>query len=105
MILLQAAGGFDPIILVIYGALFVVIYFFFIRPQTKKAKEQKNYIEQVQKGDKVVTTGGIHGKVVRVDDNAFFIEVDNNVKLKIEKSAVSMELSKPLNNEPAKTEK
>jgi preprotein translocase subunit YajC len=103
MVLLQASGGFDPIILIIYGALFVVIYFFFIRPQTKKAKELKNYIAQIQKGDRVVTTGGIHGKVVRIDDNAFFIEVDNNVKLKIEKSAISMELSKPL-NEPSKKE-
>lgn len=106
MQLLQAGGaGFDPIILVIYGGLFIVIYFFFIRPQTKKAKEQKSYIEQIQKGDKVVTTGGIHGKIVRIDDNAFWVEVDNNVKLKLEKSAISMELSKPLNQSTAPAEK
>jgi preprotein translocase subunit YajC len=97
MVLLQSSGGFDPIILLIYGALFAVIYFFFIRPQTKRAKEQKQYIEQLQKGDKIVTTGGIHGKIARIDDTTFLIEVDNNVKLKVEKSAISMELSKPLN--------
>ncbi|MDW8273886.1 MAG: preprotein translocase subunit YajC [Chitinophagales bacterium] len=94
MVLLQSSGGFDPIIILIYGALFAVIYFFFIRPQTKKAKEQQAFIEKIEKGDKIVTTGGIHGKVARIEYDAFFIEVDSNVKLKIEKSAVSMELSR-----------
>lgn len=98
MLLLQAGGGgFDTTIILIYGALFAVIYFFFIRPQTKKAKAQKNFIEQVEKGDNVITTGGIHGKIVRVDENAFVLEIDSNVKIKIEKSAVSMELSQGLN--------
>lgn len=98
--LLQASGsGFDPIILLIYGALFAVIYFFFIRPQTQKAKEQKSYIEQLEKGAKVVTTGGIHGRILKVEDTTFLVEIDSNTKIKIEKSGISMELSKPLNEE------
>ncbi len=94
--LLQSSGGFDPIILVIYGALFAVIYFFFIRPQTKKAKEQKAYIEQLEKGAKVITTGGIHGRILKVEDTFFLVEIDNNVKIKIDKSGISMELSKAI---------
>ena len=71
-------------------ALFVVFYFFMIRPQTKKAKDQKNFIGEIKKGDKVVTIGGIHGKVARVDDDTFLVDVDNNTKLRIEKSVISM---------------
>lgn len=86
----------DPIIIVFYGALLVVIWLFFIRPQSKKAKEQANFGNSIQKGDKVVTTGGIHGKVARLEENGgpIFVEVDNNVKLKMERSAISMELTK-----------
>jgi preprotein translocase subunit YajC len=84
----------DPIIIVFYGALLVVIWFFFIRPQTKKAKEQANFINQIEKGDKVITTGGIHGKILKIEDNgSVLVEVDNNVKLRMERSAISMELT------------
>lgn len=75
----------------------VVFYFFMIRPQTKRMKEQKNFINEVKKGDRVVTTGGIHGKISEVGENYFFIEVDNNVRIKIDKSAISMEASKVAN--------
>lgn len=71
----------------------VVFYFFIIRPQTKKAKDLKKFREAVNKGDKIVTIGGIHGKIVEVRDTAFIIEVEGGNKLKIEKSAVSMEFS------------
>jgi preprotein translocase subunit YajC len=85
----------DPIIIVFYGALLVVIWFFFIRPQTKKAKEQAAFVVQIEKGAKVVTTGGIHGKITKVDENGtVLLEVDNNVRIKIEKSGISMEMTK-----------
>lgn len=85
----------DPIIIVIYGALLLVIWLFFIRPQSKKAKEQANFITQINKGDKVVTSGGIHGKVIKADEgSSVLLEIDNNVKIRIEKSAISMELTK-----------
>lgn len=84
----------DPIIIVFYGALLVVVWFFFIRPQSKKAKEQAAFINELEKGKKVVTSGGIHGKIVRVDDKIVVLEVDDNVKMKFEKSAISLELTK-----------
>jgi preprotein translocase subunit YajC len=89
-------GGIDPFYIIMYGALLFVLWFFMIRPQSKKAKEQAEFSNSIQKGEKVVTTGGIHGKIVRADDNetSLLLEVDNNVKIRIEKSAVSMELTK-----------
>lgn len=85
----------DPIIIVFYGALLVVIWLFFIRPQTKKAKEQASFVTQIEKGARVVTTGGIHGKIIKVEENgSVLLEIDNNVKIRIEKSGISMEMSK-----------
>lgn len=85
----------DPIIIVIYGALLVVIWFFFIRPQSKKAKEQAGFAVGLEKGDKVVTSGGIHGRIVKVEENgSVLLEVDTNVKIRIEKTGISMELTK-----------
>jgi preprotein translocase subunit YajC len=85
----QGGGGigqFIPLILII-----VVFYFFMIRPQMKKAKDQKKFRENIKKGDKVVTIGGIHAKIAEVNDTTFIIEVEGGNKLKIEKSAVSMD--------------
>ena len=107
-ILLQAGGpASNPLpTLLLFGALFIVFYFFMIRPQTKKAKDQKNYINEIKKGDKVVTIGGIHGKVVKVDDDTLLVEVDTNTKLRIEKSVISMDFTKAANaRSGANTEK
>ncbi len=79
---------FIPLVLII-----VVFYFFMIRPQLKKTKEQKKFRENIAKGDKIVTIGGIHGKIVDVQETTFIIEVEGGHKLKIEKSAVSMDSS------------
>ena len=81
-------GQFIPLILII-----VVFYFFMIRPQLKKSKQQKKFRETIGKGDKVVTIGGIHGKITEVQDKTFIIEVEGGNKLKIEKAAVSMDSS------------
>jgi preprotein translocase subunit YajC len=80
--------GFIPIILII-----VVFYFFMIRPQLKKAKDQKKFRENIKMGDKVVTIGGIHATISSVQDTTFIITVEGGVKLKIEKNAVSMDSS------------
>ena len=70
--------------------MFVVIYFFMIRPQMKKAKDQKKYIEALKKGDQILTIGGIYGKIVEVKDDATLImEVEDGTKMKISKNAVS----------------
>ncbi|MCX7744986.1 MAG: preprotein translocase subunit YajC [Flavobacteriales bacterium] len=79
--------------------IFVVFYFFMIRPQTKKAKEQKKYRESLTKGDKVVTIGGIHGKIVDMDDSTFILEMIDKSRIKVEKSAISMESSMALAKE------
>ncbi|MEY3679366.1 MAG: hypothetical protein RI924_1507 [Bacteroidota bacterium] len=95
-ILLQAAGGslmqFLPMILII-----VVFYFFMIRPQMKKAKDHKKFIEELKKGDKVITSAGIHGKIVDLNETTFLIEVEGGTKIRFDKSAVSLDASKALN--------
>lgn len=73
--------------------IFVVMYFFMIRPQSKKAKEQKEFRDTLEKGRKVVTIGGIHGKIVDLGDTTCTIEVEGQNKLKIEKSAISQEFT------------
>ena len=78
-------GAFLPLILII-----VVFYFFMIRPQMKKTKELKKFRESIKKGDKVVTIGGIHGRIVEEQETTYTIEVEGQTRLRIEKSAVAM---------------
>jgi preprotein translocase subunit YajC len=77
--------------------------FFMIYPQQKKMKAQKKFRESIDKGFKVVTIGGIHGKIVEINDNYFIIETEGT-RIRIDKTAVSMEASQSLNT-PAKEEK
>ena len=86
-----ASGGMGNIIFI--ALICVVFYFFMIRPQMKKAKDQKKYMEGIKKGDKIVTIGGIHGKIAEVSDTTFIIEVEGGNRLKIQKNAVSMDAS------------
>jgi len=69
--------------------IFVVFYFFIIRPQKKREKARQAMIEAVRKNDRITTAGGIHGTVLRVDDTSVLVEVDHNVKLRIEKNALA----------------
>lgn len=75
--------AFLPLILV-----FVVFYFFMIRPQMKKQKEMNNYRNSLKRGDKVITTGGIYGRIYEVKDTYVTIEVGGDVKLKVDKNAI-----------------
>jgi preprotein translocase subunit YajC len=93
-ILLQAQGSGAMSQLVMILLIIVVFYFFMIRPQMKKAKQEKLFKEGLVKGDKVVTIGGVHGKIIEVNETTFMIEVDTNVKLRVEKTAVSAEATK-----------
>jgi len=79
--------------------ILVVIYFFMIRPQSKRAKEQRAFKDKIGKGDKIITIGGVHGKIIEVLEKDFIIDVGGGVKLTIQKEAVSMEASKNLNTE------
>ena len=102
-VLLQAAGGGLGIQqLVVFGLIAIVFYFFMIRPQVKKQKDQKKYVNELKKGDKVVTTAGIHGRIIDLNETTFFVEVDNG-KIRFDKSAISLEASKALNAPPVVT--
>jgi preprotein translocase subunit YajC len=77
-------GGFIPLILI-----FAVFYFLLIRPQQKKEKERKQMINELKKGDNVITTGGMYGTVVNIRPNTVDLKIDDNVKVQVSKSAVS----------------
>jgi preprotein translocase subunit YajC len=98
----QSAGNpimqFLPLILI-----FVVFYFFMIYPQIKKNKAQKKFRETIGKGDKVITIGGVHAKILEATEHTFLIESEGT-KLRIDRTAVSMEASQAL-NAPAKETK
>ena len=74
--------------------IFVVFYFLLIRPQQKRAKEQKAMIEAVQKGDEVVTAGGMVGKVVKLDDNYITLQVGGSIEIAFQRNAVTSLLPK-----------
>ena len=74
----------------------IVFYFFMIRPQMNKAKEQKKFVEALKKGDKVVTTAGIHGRIVDINDTTVVLEVEGSSKIRFDKSAISLDASKAL---------
>ncbi len=91
----KGGGGFQFIFL---GLMILVFWMFMIRPQAKKAKLQKNFLQNLQKGDKVVTIAGIHGTVNKVnEDGTMQLEINPGSYLKIEKSAVSMEWTANIN--------
>ena len=73
--------------------MFLVFYLFIIRPQSKKAKDDKKFRDELQKGNRVVTIGGIHGKVAEVKETTILLDVGEGKKLKVEKSAVSRDNS------------
>ena len=75
--------SFLPFILII-----VVFYFFMIRPQMKRQKEVAAFRNSLQKGDKVVTTGGIYGKIIEIKDNYILLQIDDNVKIRVDKNAI-----------------
>lgn len=84
--------------LLFFGGMILVMWLFMIRPQTKKAKLQKQFIDNLKEGDKVVTIAGIHGKVKKINDNnTLQLEVSAGTYFTIERSAVSMEYTSAVN--------
>lgn len=95
----QANNWSFPLMMVL---MFGILYFFMIRPQQKKAKDQKKFVEEIKKGDYVVTIGGMHGRVAETEDDTFILEVERGARIKFSKSAVSMESTKAVaNKKPA----
>lgn len=91
--LLQAAApkGGGSMTLIMFLLIIVIFYFFMIRPQQKKQKQVEEYRNALQKGEKITTIGGIHGKIVGVKETSFLIEIANDVVVEIEKAAVSID--------------
>lgn len=105
-ILLQAAAGSNTSMIynvLLWVAIIGVFYFFMIRPQQKKQKDQKGFIESLKKGDNVVTIGGLHGRIASVEATTITLEVDRGVKMTFEKSSISREATiKPVVEEEKK---
>ncbi|HYQ59162.1 MAG TPA: preprotein translocase subunit YajC [Draconibacterium sp.] len=80
--------SFLPLILIV-----AVFYFFMIRPQVKRQKETRKFREGLQKGDKVVTTGGIYGKVVKIEETAIQLEISKDVVIKVDKNGIVRDMS------------
>ena len=87
----QGGGGFSPLLMI--GLIIVVMYFFMIRPQQKRQKELRKFREELKKGDRVVTSGGIYGIIIEIKDNYAIVEVDTNVKLRFDKSTILKDMS------------
>ena len=83
---------------VMMGLMVVIFYFFMIRPQQKKAKDQKKFVEEVKKGDLVVTIGGAHGRIAEIEDDTFVLEFERGARIRFSKSSVSMESTKAANS-------
>lgn len=100
ILLMAPQPGQNPAINFIFiGAIIVIFYLFMIRPQMKKQKQQTKFRQELKKGDKIVTIAGIHGKIAEIQETTFIMEIEGGVRMKIEKSAVSMENSMALNKE------
>ena len=104
-IILQAAqgGGMSSLIMIV--ALIVIFYFFMIRPQQKRQKEIRKFRESLKAGDKVITAGGIYGKIRNVNDTTFQIEISEGVKILIDKGSVypsAADAAQETNNEVQK---
>ena len=82
--------------------MFLVVYLFMIRPQMKRSKQEKQFAADLKRGDKVITKSGLHGKVLDLNDDGTCIIETGAGKMKFERSALSMEMSKKLNAPPAK---
>ncbi len=88
------AGGGDMSFIIMMVAMFAIMYFLIIRPQMKKAKEQKQMIEALQKGDEVITAGGVVGRITRMGEQYVTIEIAPNIEIVVQKAAVQVPLPK-----------
>jgi preprotein translocase subunit YajC len=87
-------GGSMVSTIIMFGAIFLIFYFMIIRPQQKKAKERTKLLSNLEKGDKVVTSGGIHGIISGLDEKTCLLQVSDNLKIKVDRSAIGQVISK-----------
>lgn len=97
-IILQAQAQQSPwMSYIFFGAIILIFYFFMIRPQQKKAKDQRKFIEEVKKGDYVVTIGGAHGYIAEMEGDTFILEVEKGGRIRFNKSAISLDATRAAN--------
>jgi len=99
----QGAGGFASLIPIVL--MFVIFYFLLIRPQQKKAKEHQKMISQLKKGDRIVTSGGLHGRITGVSDTTMTVEIADKVRVKVARGNVSQVLQSSPQPQDAKKSK
>jgi preprotein translocase subunit YajC len=87
-------GGSMVSTIIMFGAIFLIFYFMIIRPQQKKSKDRAKLLSNLEKGDKVVTSGGIHGIISGLDEKTCLLQVSDNLKIKVERSAIGTVISK-----------
>ena len=98
-IILQSSSSALPINLLMMGALVAVMYLFFIRPQARKQKAQMKFMEEIKKGDEVVTNAGIVGKITKMDDKIITLQISQKGFVDVLKSSISKEMTDLLNKE------
>ncbi len=96
----QGGGGFTAFVPLIL--MFVIFYFLLIRPQQKKTKEHREMISNLRKGDRIITSGGIHGRITGVSDTTLTVEISDKVRVKINKGSVSAQAQTAPSNPPEK---
>jgi preprotein translocase subunit YajC len=84
----EGGGGSLISTLIMFGAIFAIFYFMIIRPQQKRAKEREKLLSNVEKGDKIITSGGVHATIVGLEEKTALIEIAPNIKVKIERTAI-----------------
>ncbi|MCH7963527.1 MAG: preprotein translocase subunit YajC [Bacteroidetes bacterium] len=87
-------GGSMVSTIIMFGAIFLIFYFMIIRPQQKKSKDRAKLLSNLEKGDKVVTSGGIHGIISGLDEKTCLLQVSDNLKIKVDRSAIGAVISK-----------
>ena len=85
----QGGGGGAFGTIIMFALIILIFYFMILRPQQKRQKDRQKLLDSVQKGDKVVTVGGMHGTVIGLEDKTVLVQVADNVKLKFDRSAIS----------------
>lgn len=101
-IFLQSSGANPMMTMVLFGGIILVFYFFIIRPQAKKQKEQNTFSSSLEKGMEVATTSGIIGKINKIEDDFVFLQIDSKTFIKVFRSAVSKEMTEALSPEKKK---
>ena len=87
-------GGFDPMLIIFMVLIFAMFYFLMIRPQRKRQKEQQELMEELKKGDRVVTAGGIYGQIESVSEDSVVLKVESGVTIRVAKSSIASKRTK-----------